>query len=37
MGDTQIVVEPDLDWVVGDQIYLAPTALQYDHSDYVTI
>lgn len=26
-----------LDWVAGDQIYLAPTAMQQDHSDYATI
>ena len=26
-GDTQIVVDPELDWKAGDEIYLAPTAL----------
>lgn len=36
-GDTELYVDPELDWVAGDEIYLAPTALQYDHSDYVTI
>ena len=36
-GETQITVDPELDWGEGDQIYLAPTALQYDHSDYRTI
>lgn len=33
-GDTQIVVEEGLDWQEGDEIYLAPTAMQYDHSEY---
>ena len=27
-------MEPGLDWVSGDEIYLAPTAIQFDHSDY---
>ena len=36
-GFTEILVEPYLDWVEGDQIYLAPTALQHTHSEYRTI
>ena len=36
-GDTQLYLEPGLDWVAGDQIYLAPTAMQQDHSDYATL
>ena len=37
MGNTTAFVEPTLDWVAGDQLYLAPTATQYTHSDYMTI
>ena len=37
MGDTEILVSPELDWDVGDEIYLAPTAMQMLHSDYRTI
>jgi len=36
-GNTKIYVEAGLDWIEGDQIYLAPTAMQHDHSDYSTI
>lgn len=28
------MVEDGLDWVEGDEIYLAPTAMQHDHSEY---
>ena len=27
-GDTEILVDPELDWQEGDEIYLAPTAMQ---------
>jgi len=37
IGNTTAFVEPNLDWVAGDKIYLAPTATQYDHNDYMTI
>ena len=30
-------MSPTLDWKAGDRIYLAPTASQYTHSDYMTI
>lgn len=36
-GQDKIVVEAGLDWKEGDEIYLAPTAMQYTHSDYRTI
>ena len=36
-GATTINVGTGLDWTAGDQIYIAPTALQYHHSDYRTI
>ena len=36
-GDDTIIVEDGLDWTVGDQIYIAPTAMQHDHSEYRTI
>jgi len=28
------LVSSDLDWEEGDEIYLAPTAMQHDHSEY---
>ena len=31
------MIEPYLDWQAGDQLYFAPTAMQADHSDYLTI
>ena len=37
MGTKTIYVEEGLDWQIGDQIYLAPTAMQHDHSEYRTI
>jgi len=36
-GDTKITVDPGHDWVAGDELYLAPTAMQNYHSDYMTI
>jgi len=36
-GMSEISVEPGLDWKTGDEIYLAPTAMQNEHSDYRTI
>ena len=36
-GDTEIFVEGDPGWSVGDEIYLAPTAMQNQHSEYRTI
>lgn len=36
-GDEKIIVEEGLDWQEGDQIYLAPSAMQHDHSEYRTI
>ena len=39
-GDTQIYIDmpsEGLDWEIGDEIYLAPTAMQFDHSDYAVI
>ena len=35
--DTEILVETGLDWQTGDEIYIAPNAMQYDHSEYRTI
>jgi hypothetical protein len=37
LGDSTAKVDPDLDWERGDRLYFAPTALQYQHSDYLTI
>lgn len=37
IGNTTALVEPNLDWVAGDRLYLAPTATQYDHNDFMTI
>lgn len=36
-GDTTLYLEGGLDWVSGDRIYLSPTAMQNDHSDYATL
>lgn len=36
-GQTSIIVEDGHDWVVGDELYLAPTSMQSHHSDYMTI
>ena len=36
-GDTTLYLDNGLDWVAGDKIYLAPTAMQHDHSDYAEI
>ena len=36
-GNTSALVSPGLDWVAGDRLYLAPTAVQHTHSDYVNI
>jgi len=36
-GQDTIVVEAGLDWAEGDQIFLACTASQNDHSEYRTI
>jgi len=36
-GDNSALVSAGLDWVAGDRVYLAPTATQYTHSDYMTI
>ena len=36
-GQQEILVEAGLDWVAGDWIYIAPTALQHTHSEYRTI
>jgi hypothetical protein len=36
-GATTINVATGLDWTSGDQIHIAPTAIQFDHSDYKTI
>ena len=33
-GDTEIYVEGDPGWSIGDDIYLAPTAMQNHHSEY---
>ena len=37
MGQDTIVVEPELDWHEGDEIFLACTAAQHTHSEYRTI
>ena len=36
-GTEEIIVEEGLDWKAGDEIYLAPTAMQHDHSEYRVI
>jgi hypothetical protein len=36
-GATTINVATGLDWGSGDQLHIAPTAIQFDHSDYKTI
>jgi hypothetical protein len=36
-GATTINVATGLDWVTGDKLHIAPTAMQFDHSDYKTI
>ncbi len=36
-GDRSALVEIGLDWRAGDRVYLAPTAMQFDHSDYMDI
>ena len=36
-GQDQIIVEDGLDWQRGDKIYIAPTAMQYDHDDYAIV
>lgn len=36
-GDSHIFVDGETGWSIGDQIYLAPTAMQHDHSEYRTI
>jgi hypothetical protein len=36
-GQSQIIVEAGHDWVAGDEIYLAPTAMQSNAHDYMTI
>ena len=36
-GFDEIRVERNLDWVAGDEIYLAPTNMQWTHSEYRTI
>ena len=33
-GGTEILVDEGLDWGEGDEIYIAPTAMQYEHSEY---
>ena len=37
VGSLYIIVETGLDWVAGDQIYLAPTGYDYLASDYATV
>jgi hypothetical protein len=36
-GSSTITVEPNLDWVAGDKLGLAPTATQYTHYEIATI
>ena len=36
-GQTSIIVEEGHGWEVGDEIFLAPTAMQAHHSDYMTV
>ena len=36
-GNTTALVSSGLDWVAGDRVYLAPTAVQHTHSDYVNV
>ena len=36
-GNKTALVSSGLDWVAGDRLYLAPTAIQHTHSDYVNI
>jgi len=33
-GETQIQVDKTVDWKVGDQIYIAPSTVQMDYSEY---
>ncbi len=36
-GATTITVDSTLDWVVGDELYIAPSTIQMDYSEYKTI
>ena len=36
-GDSVTLVEPGLDWVAGDKIYVAPTNNHPRHNDYLTV
>jgi hypothetical protein len=36
-GETAALVDSGLDWQAGDRVYLAPTATQHSHSDYMNI
>ena len=36
-GATSIMVDTGMDWVAGEQIYLAPTSFTFTASDYATI
>ena len=36
-SDTSITVDKNLDWKAGDEVVIAPTALQYWHSDAVKL
>ena len=36
-GSSTITVEDGLDWAAGDEIYIAPTTIQYHYSEYRTI
>ena len=37
VGATTVDVETGLDWVEGDQLHFAPTAMQHTHSDYLEV
>lgn len=37
IGDSSIYVETGLDWVAGDRIGLAPTAMVFNDTDYAVI
>lgn len=36
-GDREIFVYPGLDWAAGDKIFLAPSAVQWEHVDHAEI
>ena len=35
--ENSAIVEPGLDWGPGDELYFAPTNMQWGHSEYHTI